>query len=380
MKKLFIGIGLMISLALSAQISTMPLTDTLPAEAIGYNLPKTALRIKVKTKVTTLTPGKYARYAERYLSISNVITTESTQHEIISVDVSTYTLPDPENSFYIQTLPCPTSSKETANSPTNVYLTPSGILQAVGISPSRKTPSDNRKQAPQKQPATSHATQDVFLPQLAIYTQEMQLASSSMREAELASKQIFALRETRIALMQGEVNNMPKDGEALALYLKSLDKMERSYTELFTGTKEEKVFTKYFDITPNNIPCYEVLFRFSHQKGIVDKEDLSGAPIYFLVHNREDKSISQAVDSVSVISDKSSKKKGTISAEKRPANISLYYYYPHLSEISILNGQQELYKGKFNIAQFGDLMRLISDQPIQVELNPETGGIIRRTF
>jgi hypothetical protein len=184
--------------------------------------------------------------------------------------------------------------------------------------------------------------------------------------AELAAKQIFELRETRLSLIQGELNSMPQDGASLERMLTELNRMEWLYTELFTGTRKQSIQTQVIEYTPDKIPSYEVLFRFSTQKGIVDKDDLSGYPVHFLVHNPETDVINQQEDSTDKI--------GNEIPEK---TCGLYYYRPNRVGISVLKGQEILYRDNFVVAQFGDLMELPSSEKLMVELDPETGAIVR---
>ncbi len=56
---------------------------------------------------------------------------------------------------------------------------------------------------------------------------------------------------------------------------------------------------------------------------------------------------------------------------------ALYYYHPNSVGISVLKGQEILFRDNFVVAQFGDLMQLPVSDRLMVELNPETGAIVR---
>lgn len=368
MKNPLFLIAFLCPFCINAQIEAFPLNEELPANAICYRLPKTALKIKVTTKCTTEKPGIYARYAERHLGIADVITQETVRHEIIAVQAEPYTLPDDSKRFYLQAAPPSQNKTRTGSASTafQVHINTQGILQSINLTPTRKP---HELPVSIQDPETREKC--LLTSPTSTLTQEMQLAGSTSRVAELAAKQLFDLRDTRLSLLHGDLENIPQEGSSMKLFLEELNRMENYYLELFIGTRTESFQTTCFEYLPDEIPSYDILFRFSQEKGIVDKEDLSGIPIHFLVHKPSEKQIRQSIDSIAPETTKGKKE------EKKALQPMLYYYYPHLSEISILNGQTVLYNQKLILAQFGDLMRLENTSPY-VELNPETGGILRQ--
>ncbi|MCK9299858.1 MAG: DUF4831 family protein [Bacteroidales bacterium] len=370
-KQLFLLILLLgISGSLTAQIQSRIVEGPIPYDAFSYHLPKTVFQIRVTSKTIHEEPGIYARYSERLLGISDIITTEKLSNELVSLELDTYTVPDHKRVYYIQAVTPQVRKKraESAQTPElNLQFSPEGILCAVNMeASSTKVYSGKTAQAKAVTPCPENAKENSTSSALSIHTQDMQLSGSSIRMAELAAKQIFELRETRLSLIQGELNSMPQDGASLERMLTELNRMEWLYTELFTGTRKQSIQTQVIEYTPDKIPSYEVLFRFSTQKGIVDKDDLSGYPVHFLVHNPETDVINQQEDSTDKI--------GNEIPEK---TCGLYYYRPNRVGISVLKGQEILYRDNFVVAQFGDLMELPSSEKLMVELDPETGAIVR---
>ena len=80
MKKLFL-ISVLFVLTLTGMSQT-PLIITEGESTIVYSLPKTELCIQVETEKSTLKPGMFYRYSERYLATKNVITEEKTTYRL----------------------------------------------------------------------------------------------------------------------------------------------------------------------------------------------------------------------------------------------------------------------------------------------------------
>ena len=116
---------------------------------------------------------------------------------------------------------------------------------------------------------------------------------------------------------------------------------------------------------------HDIVCRFSSQDGIIDKDDLSGRPIYCFIENSQ-RNIIQTPDSLSF----QGKKKNEIFKKEEPAG--LYYYQPEMANISIKDGSQTLWRQDMVLAQMGQLLRLKTYDGLSIVLNPETGAIINR--
>ena len=116
-------------------------------------------------------------------------------------------------------------------------------------------------------------------------TEEILMAGSTAKMAELVAKEIYNIRESKNALVRGQADNMPKDGEQLKIMLANLEEQEAAMTEMFSGTlnKDEKIFN--IRLTPDKEMDNEVAFRFSKKLGIVANNDLAGAPVYITLKN-----------------------------------------------------------------------------------------------
>lgn len=113
-----------------------------------------------------------------------------------------------------------------------------------------------------------------------VFSEELLMAGSTAKQAEVAAKQIYRIRESRLNILTGEADNLPPDGEAMKLVIQQLEEQEKALTNLFTGILTKETDHYEVSIIPHDNLDKEVLFRFSKQLGIVDADDLGGTPVY----------------------------------------------------------------------------------------------------
>jgi hypothetical protein len=320
---------------------------------IQYVLPKTVLIITIDYSQIRKTAGPYARYASRYLGIqdSEVTMEDHTYCVLDKISVTEKGIPNKDQSYLVLFKP-----KTTAPF---VYIREDGLLCSI-----------NAAYQPEIAPVSTDKTSlppVSDLPNLnpqSIYTEEYLLAGSITKMAEVAAKNIYRIRESRQDLLTGEVDNVPKDGEAMKIILGNLNAQEKLWTELFTGTSETISFSKELTIEPTAEMKGEILFRFSKHKGVVDADDLSGAPIYWDIKDLKTVEIS-APDP---------KKKA------REPN-SLVYNIPGKAEIEIYTADRKMGSTAVNVTQFGTTEILATElfedkkEPIQIYFYPTTGAI-----
>jgi len=350
-------IGLFVPLFCSyslAQTQVVKVNATkLNDHGIRYMLPKTVLTITVEYSQTQIKAGPYARYASRYLGIPDSEVTKEDQmyFTLNKVSVSEKGIPDKDQSYLVLFKP-----KTTAPF---VYLTDDGLLCTI-----------NAEYRPEPTTISAGNNQPVVvsdLPKLnpqSIYTEEYLRAGSVSKMAEVAAKNIYRIRESRQDLLTGEVENVPKDGEAMRIILGNLDAQEKLWTELFIGSSETKTYSKELTVTPDDEVMREILFRFSKYSGVVGADDLSGNPVYWNLRNLR----------IVEIAPPGQKKK-----TKEPQ--SIVYNIPGKGEIEIYTATQKLTSATVNVTQFGTTgmlsTTLLEDKKgsVQIHFYPGTGGI-----
>ena len=315
-------------------------------EGIVYYLPKTQLEIKVTANRTVYTPGDLCQYAEYYLRMKNVSSKPSVHWEIQSIQVTPIGIPDTTKAYSIKLKDKSVMSQ--------VDLTENGIIKAINTTtPTPKATVEDKKDTPNK---PQHADPRKFM------TEEMMMAGSSNKTAELIASEIYQIRESKNSLNRGQADYMPQDGSALRIMLDNLEEQETALTSLFTGITDTSSHSYTYYIYPEKEIDRQVIFRFSKKLGILKENDLAGDPIYLSI-----------VDEHILPSATEEKQQ-----KKRPDGI--IYNIPGKGTVTINSMDKMYYKGKFPITQFGETEILISQLfnkkiNTKVIFNPTTGGI-----
>ena len=309
--------------ALGMQAQT-DVTDFVPGstlEGVSYFLPKTAFRITIITEKTVTKPGDFNKYANRYLRMPNVPTVETVDWAIKSIKLEPFGVPDKEKAYSIKI-----KSKTVAPL---VGLSSDGILLSINT----EAEEEFMPELPEAIPAAKPEDLRSYM------TQEMLAAGSTAKMAELCAEEIYDLRDSRNSLIKGEADNMPKDGAQLQLMLNQLDKQIAALESMFKGTQQTSTEVTSFNFLPNQETDKEILFRFSQKLGVVDEDDLAGAPIYVSVRCLE-------TLPKTVMDEDAAKKKAKM--EK-----GVFYNVPARTKVSIFNNQQEFCTTELPMGQFG---------------------------
>lgn len=344
-KKGLIAIGLLASTAAYAQDFSQYTPGTL-AEGVIYYLPKTQFEIKVKATKVTHTPGELCQYANRYLRLQNVSSQPSEYWELQSVQLQTIGVPDKEKAYGVKL-----KDKSAAS---QVELTESGIVKAINTTaPQEKAvPQEKAPEKPKRVDPRSYMTEEILL------------AGSSNKMAELIAREIYNIRESKNSLTRGQADYMPQDGAALKLMLNNLETQEKALTEMFTGFTERTEQTFTFYVEPEKEMKDQVVFRFSNKLGVLKEDNLAGEPIYITVTNEN------------TLPPANEEEK----AKKKLEGI--IYNIPGKASVTIKgNGKQYVSEEVF-LTQFGETEVLIDNLfnkkvNTRVIFNTTTGGIVK---
>lgn len=348
MKKLFLFLTILAAMPLSAQTEVNSFFSGIN-EGVTYCLPDTKVEITVNAVCISHTPGEFNRYAERYLRIDNAISNAKSHWEISDATVTTKGTPNTEKRYTIRV---------NNSSACNVRLTDSGIIEGINIKEQKK--SESKAVAPKSIAKGVDATR--------YFTEEMLQATSTAKLAELTAREIYTLRECKFAIIRGEADIMPPDGVSMQLILKELDEQERALTELFTGRTDTTYYSETYELVPeagcNTVK--EVLFRFSHKLGFVDKDDLAGEPVYYSMHDKKSVYIPTAEE---LEKRKILKKEGVC------------YNVPGKASLTISTRSRKLFDKEISVAQLGTTELLAKElfnkkATTKVLFDTATGGII----
>ncbi len=233
-------------------------------EGTSYTLPKTVLRITVKTEKATYTPGRFAAYAQQYLR-KPVGQQSAVSHRILGIDISTEAQPDTARHYTLVT--------DKRHSISNVARAAGGQLLAINAEATMPETS-----APTFTPAPKPAAVNPN----DYMSQEILSAGSQTKMAELTAREIYDIRDSRNQLNRGEADFMPKDGAQLRIMLDNLGKQEQALASLFEGTTERDTTWTTLYYTPQK-EGRDVLFRFSSLLGLLEDDDYAGEPFYITI-------------------------------------------------------------------------------------------------
>lgn len=333
-------------LACTAPIAAQDISPYLPGEDEGivYFLPKTMLEVNVIATRITYHPGELCQYANQYLRMNNVSPEPETYWEIKQIEVRSAGVPDSTKAYLVKL--------KDKSSMSNVELTEEGLIEAINTSAPEKMPMEYVLEKPQK-----HENPRRYM------TEDILLAGSSAKMADLTAKEIYNIRESKNLILRGQADAMPKDGASLQLVIDNLDTQEKALTQLFTGTtdREDKVFTAH--IVPQDGLTDKVALRFSRSLGVLPAEDLAGDPIYI--------NLKSTVPLPTVIEDNKKKKKleGAI------------YNIPGKGKVTVSYQGKTCFEAELPITQFGTTEVLVNDLfkkvNTRVIFNPETGSILK---
>ena len=345
-KQGLLAVGLLAALHSTAQEVSTYIPGALE-NGVVYYLPKTQLKITVKATKVTYTPGELCQYANRYLRLQNVSASANEYWKIDEIKLGSFGIPDAERVFAIKL--------KDKTSTSLVDLTDNGIIKAINTKSTWKEEKDT--------PAAKPAPKKKVNPR-DFMTEEILMAGSSNKMAELIAQEIYNIRESKNSLTRGQADYMPQDGAALKLMLENLNKQEKALTEMFSGTTDyiEKEYT--FTVDPSKELKDQIVFRMSNKLGILDKENLAGEPIYI---NLVKKTNLPPTDE---------------EAKAKKKLEGVIYNVPGKAQVTIKTAKKTYVEQEVLVTQFGET-EVLTDNLFnkkintRVMFNPITGGILK---
>lgn len=331
---------------------------TMPSEGIVYSLPQTGIRVHVKATRERYVHGPFQMYAQKMLGIDNAPAADADRWNIDEMSLETFSQPDPSQVY-----------KAIGAAAQLVSLTDAGILAGIntGIKAAEtsiQTQSFLTKDLQNKVNFTDLSIWSFYSP--ADSTKSFKMVSKNMdQKAAEAAETIFNLRNSRFALLTNADDEPLPDGKAFEVMRDELGRMEENYLALFIGKSSKQTYEFSFDYVPGEKTAKgEVFFRFSEDRGVLPKSDLSGRPIVIEVN--KDETLAS--------------KQGTLNTSANPeaGKSGVFYRMPGMSEIRILDGTKQLAGARTPIAQFGTIAPVSEDLltgNYKLEFYPTTGAI-----
>lgn len=323
--------------------------------AVVYYMPKTELVIHIDYEVVTQTPGVFYQYAERYLGAEEIIMENNTNCQLRAVRIATESSADTERAY-----------KVTAQKGINtqlVSLSEDGRLVGYGIENASLQFSERSQgelQNGSKAAYSLEAKSEELMPLL----EEQFMAGSVAKMAEGAAKQIYRIRETRLNILAGDVEHVPADGKAMELVLNELDKQEQALVALFVGKTQVTHHTHAVRYVPRESVEKEVVCRLSAHNGIVDKNDLSGEPLY-----------------LTLVAKKQTLLPAGIADKNTPSLSQIHYNLPGEAQVALTFKGKQMAEQNVAVAQYGVAIPLAQDlftgkTVPTIQISAETGNIL----
>ncbi len=335
-----------------AQTQTEKFVPGATVEGVSYFLPRTALRMMVTVEKTVITPGDARSYAYKYMRLQDVPLQPSTTWRVKDIRMVPYGIPDPGKAYSIKL-------KGRTVAPF-VSLSSEGLLLGINAEGVSETVLPPIPQPRVIEGAIDKAEISKYL------NREMLQAGSSAKMAELVAREIYDIRESRDALLRGEADNTPKDGQQLKIMIDGLDRQQTVLNSMFTGTTSVTEMTYALDVVPAEETEKLLIFRFSKWNGLVDADDMSGAPFYISIRSNgelPEPSWDPAVE-----------------GKKAKLQKAVFYNVPARTTVKVFDAEKVYTEMEVPIAQFGYeeiLSNVLFDKmpETRVTFFQSTGGI-----
>ena len=327
-------------------------------EGVVYSLPQTGIRVQVKATRERFVHGPFQSYAQKLLGIENAPVADADHWTIDGLTLETFSQPDPDQ-----------VRKALGQAAQLLSLTDAGVI--AGINYGAKTA---QSAIPTQSFIVKEPESKVNFTDLSIWsfyssadtTKRFKLVSKNPdQKAAEAAETIFNLRNSRFALLTNANNEPLPDGKSFEIMRDELAKMEENYLALFIGKSSRQSYEFSFDFIPGEKTAKgEVFFRFSDERGVLPKTDLSGRPIVIDVTKNDELAAKQ--NSLSVSTNPDAGKSG------------VFYRVPGMAEIRILDGSKLLATSRTPVSQFGTVAPVpeeLLDGNYKLEFYPTTGAI-----
>jgi hypothetical protein len=321
-----------------------------------YALPLTVFNISVDFEKEVTIPGPYAKYAADMLGLRDVITLQKESWSVAGIRVITTEELDPSEYYVIES-----NSACYANA---LKLKRNGLI--LDINPLLYIRNGRQSQLPGSDmsiPSFSDLGSDeYFVSQNDTAYRTVRLDTSFIKIpyfvekkksltleqlAEKAAKSLLELRDGKHSILTGEANVYPQNSAGID----EINRMEKEYTELFTG----KILTERKTISYTIIPTKEgaknpvILFRFSQSSGPVPVSSGTGMPII------ADLERAGKTKDITIIP------RTLNDGEKAQTNDKLYYRLPDVATLRIKMNDQVLFECRKLVDQFGEVLQLPSN-------------------
>jgi hypothetical protein len=337
-----------------------------------YSLPRTGIKVDITVKKTQKIKGPYSEFADKYLGLSQVITLNSTEYEISSIQLSTFIEPDPSEYYFVRN-----TGKKKDRVPLEFFLSNKGVLVGMYVNSDFDDKGNKNKEMEtsmfgisEKPNPTMFERVDTVIRKISVDTTTIEqkvfkrtsAAKTMDQKAKEAADFVLKLEESMFNLINGYQEVNYEKGTMEFMY-HQMDQLKGEYLELFkgvTGVSQELYSYTYFP-EKNNENAPVTLCKFSMSKGILEKYAAAGDLVQLEVKGLDEiKEIKEFTD-----------KRNNQNESKR----GVYYRIPDEAIVSVKVGGQKQIESKFLLNQLGVVTFLPSSSFGMLEFYDNTGGL-----
>lgn len=335
-----------------AVVSALSGKTVMQEGSIIYSLPRTVFNIIVEAERTIEIPGPYSRYAGDLLGLNNVIKSEAEYWNITGVSVKSFQELDPSQLYVIETTtPFYTNVLSLKNEGLIMDVNPA-IYYSAGNEKGIETSGRGRFVSSdlgsdeyfmiQRDTAYKRVSVDsVFIRIPYIVEKRRQLPNEQL--AERAARRLMEMRDGKHFILTGEANVFPQSEAAI----NEMNRLEREYTELFTGKTVREKRTFSFQVIPSAETAGRPvkLCQFSEARGVIAEGQPGGEPV--MIELTPEKRTGQ----LSVI-------RSSDGGRKNQPIDKLFYRVPDVANMKISVGGEVLFNSRRLVYQYGSIIQL----------------------
>jgi len=342
------------------------------SEGVFYSLPRTVVHIDLVVNKITNVKGPYAEFADKYLGLSQVISTNSVEYALSEIRISTSEEADPDEYYFVK-LPEKSKSKQSLQLSLSQMGTLTGIKGTHEITAGGKEVKITKSSVELAELPSPNTFEriDTLVRRISVDTtmieqrvfKKVTAAKTTDQKAKEAADFIMKLDESKFNLINGYQEVNYEKGTMEFMY-NQMEKLMNDYLQMFKGITVVNSETYSYSFVPSaeSIDNPVQLCRFSPGKGIMDRNSLGGDIIQAAI---------TPTASLQEIGAEVKQRNGRDNSLAR----GLYYRLPEKVDISVLVGGKTSVSGSFNINQLGVVTFLPSGSAGNIEFYPATGSV-----
>ena len=308
-----------------------------------YSLPKTRMVVDVIATRNEHIPGPYQQYAKKYLGIDHVSEILPVEWCIEDVKIKSLMEPDPEHFYSIP------DRRGKIIKDKVVQFTSHGLMieindtkeYATALAESEKGDVIYYTDLSVNRNFPKTGGDDEFSKVSA--TKKVMNAKTLEKKAEEAANFLIKIRKRRFKLVAGQYESATPDGEALAVSVEELNRLEQEYLSLFIGKiiTDTIIRTIVADIPGDKELSHTTIGYFSESKGFLEEANPETESLILEIKDLQ--SVNQL-------------KNLNMPYSQLSETAIVYYRVPGKGKVKLMLGNKDLVGGEFNIYQLGAII------------------------